>query len=565
MKIYKKLHKAIEETMEKYNEYVPEDRMVDWTAYITAAIDSSLNDKHADDGDDKNKKGTDWSKAEHLNCLQNSFEIVKVFPDKSIYHQIMSKVSNNEDITFDDAMCFVVKNYLIKFELMTKKAQLDATWDADNVLIALHSCGQLTEFTGYAKDGKGITMTCPKCEHPDFAIYFESGSLHCFSGSCKYVKGSGHDIWDLLSSGSKSFAAVVETVYAAVVTNHSASKDLIDGIEAAKKRYRKKSSGGSHYNVNVDKIIAVLTPDLDAMYQFGYTKKTLLECDCVGYRDLSVVKRCNESNDFRGRICWAIKDVSGNIVGLQGRSIFGDAARRDLVQTDSWILNTYHGDKGKISKLMAKAMFTAESGKSDHLYLLYKYVQQPEQYRAVVVTEGIKDAMRIYQQHIPDIAVVSSFGCELSSRQIELLKIVFGTSVQIKLAYDGDSAGYQGSIKAAKDLAEAGFGDIKFVVYEKKNSSEYYKDFGEVFTRHLPTTAEKIYRMLKGVRLDKYIEEITARGFTQTQAVVSQKTVEKKLVVVEKTTDDISEKVKQSIIEMLRAKKRAAVGKITDV
>lgn len=562
MKILKNLAKTIEDMMEKYNEYASEGKQMDWAAYIDAAIGSALEGDH-----------TDWSKAAHLEFLDKSFQIVRVFPSKEIYHQVMSKVGHNTEISFDDAMCFVCRNYLVKFELMAKKARLDATWDGDNVLIALYTCGKLTD--GVKDFNNRLTMTCPDCGHDDFAIFYESRRLFCHGGKCSKFRQGDHDIWDLLVDESDSFASVVNAVYTALVDNHAASMDIVDNMDYTVRRKKEADSSdgdcdGEYDNANIDKIINILKPNYDYMYQFGFSRKDLEDCDCVGYRDDTEVNRCNESNEFRRRLCWAIKDVDGKIVGLQGRSVLDTEERADFAENDGLFQKMYWNNpkylktfteltkegKEKMKKIKEKVLNTSGFTKSNHLYLLYKYVQNPSQYRAVVITEGVKDAMRVYQQRIPDIAVVSSFGCKLSRRQIWLLKAVFGTGIQIKLAYDGDAAGYHGSIKAAKDLTEAGFTDIKFVLYDKRNSTEYYKDFGDVYTRYLPKTVEMIYRMLKGVRHDKYVEEMSARGLVQTQVVEAKK------VVVEQTTDNISEKVKQSIIEMLRAKKQAAAGKI---
>lgn len=544
MKILKNLAKTIMATMEKYNNYVEEDKMVDWEWYIDAAITNSLEEDH-----------TDWTKATHLDYLNKSFQIVKVYPEKNIYHQIMNKISNNTNanISFDDLMCFICKNYLVRFELITKKAQLDKSWDGENVLIALHVCEQITDKVRV--DGEKLRMTCPDCDHPDFAIYHASGRLYCFSGSCLHA-GGNHDIWDLLSTGSNSFATVVEKVYAAVVDNHSLSMDIIDNLDYSIAHRGSIRNGKDINNPNVKKIMAMCKPEYDYMYQFGFSQNDLEACDCIGLKDEMVSERCNEANEYRHRLCWAIRDIDGKIVGLQGRSILNDTARAEFVNGDDIFKRMYKGDKDKSKKNKEKVLNTFGLAKSNHLYLLYKYVQNANQYTRLVITEGIKDAMRVAQIHCPDVAVVSSFGCGLSDRQVELIKQVFSEDIIIELAYDGDSAGFIGNLTAAKKLKEAGFNNIRFVLYRAKSKTEYYKDFGDFVVTHAPKRAEFVHKMLFGVQLEEYINAAKERGFYDELKPVIKKKAE---LISEPITPEMSieDKLKKDIIKLILSKKAA--------
>ena len=101
-----------------------------------------------------------------------------------------------------------------------------------------------------------------------------------------------------------------------------------------------------------------------------------------------------------------------------------------------------------------------------------------ERPQTVLVVEGIKDAIRVYEHRSRDLAVVASFGCELHDQQVNLLKQVFGIDVTIIMAYDADKAGKVGNLKAMNDLQKAGFSKIRGCMYMVGDMQ--YKDFGEV-------------------------------------------------------------------------------------
>jgi DNA primase len=266
-------------------------------------------------------------------------------------------------------------------------------------------------------------------------------------------------------------------------------------------------------NKNLDRIIADCITENQYMNSCSFPDELLAECEIL-FRDGRESTSCSESNDFRNRICYIIRDIEGKIVGIQGRStIDTDWKRNCYVMNDPLWKNAYwdskwdKGIKKKHKKLIQKVINTAGFDKSNYLYLLHKYVNKTGDIDKIVIVEGLKDALRVYQQKLGGVAVVSIMGAEISSKQTELLQTVFGLDKQIILSLDGDDAGYQGSLNVYEVLKTRGFNNISFVLYPKINQyGFYYKDFGDI------TSPEMITATLQStVDLDTYKAEMKDR------------------------------------------------------
>jgi DNA primase len=212
------------------------------------------------------------------------------------------------------------------------------------------------------------------------------------------------------------------------------------------------------------------------------------------------------SNLWKNRIVYIIRDKNGQIIGLNGRyAVDSEQEGEKYLESDEFLkTNAKYREK-----IWFKTINTQEISVSENLFLLYKYVKNPQQYRYVVLTEGEKDALRVWSQHIPNVAAVATFGCHLSKKQVELLKECFGEKVRVILAYDNDETGFNANIEAWKKLKESGFTNLVFAVYPQK-----WKDFGEMFCNNEKGTYKYVSQTLwKAYSLTMYVEEMQKRGF----------------------------------------------------
>ncbi len=365
-----------------------------------------------------------------------------------------------------------------------KKQILDKSWTIDRLLLILDKF-KMIDNLAFGEDM--IKINCPSCGHEDFAVFLnKNGSVlvNCVGGKCNIGTG---DIWQIFGDEG-SIETIIDEVWDTLKNCNDADINKIKNGDYVVKKC------SSYANKYLPSIVGNCVEKYNYMYKKGFTKDVLIECDVL-YRDDTVNTWNNktgakEINDFRYRICYVIKDLKGNIVGIQGRSIFdNDADRECFVKNDEhykkvyWNSFKYNKDdcakkrkEEKFKKLSQKVLSTSGFNKSQHLYLAYKYVGM-EGIKKVVITEGPKDAIKVYAQKFSDIAVVSSLGKDLSSAQVEILKKVFGLDAEIVMAYDGDEAGKKGNIDAYNRLIKKGFKKVSFVQYKS------WKDFGDIIVK----------------------------------------------------------------------------------
>ncbi len=255
-----------------------------------------------------------------------------------------------------------------------------------------------------------------------------------------------------------------------------------------------------------------------------------------------------QSNELRYRICYVVKDINGNPIGIQGRSIIdNDAERLVLVMEDGYFKDTYWNNKDynkdekmkklkdqKFKKLNQKTFSTRGFKKSEHLYLLYKYVGNKE-IKKVVITEGPKDAVKVFGQRFTDTAVVSSLGKDLSTAQVDLLAEIFGTDIEVVLAYDNDQAGVYGNLKAFDKLTKKGFTKISFVRYIK------FKDFGDVLVKTKEAEKKLIAGMIRtAVDIEEYKEKMIKKGLSVEPPKVERN---KKEIIKRETSEEKTERL----------------------
>lgn len=247
-----------------------------------------------------------------------------------------------------------------------------------------------------------------------------------------------------------------------------------------------------------------------------------------------------QTNDFRYRICYPIYSDKNELVGIQGRSIIDDSnSRSSFLRNDSFFRKYWDSVSKKVEierlqdtnsfnqltpedlfnihmwdKINSKILNTSGFNKSEYLYLLHKYTKNKIRKEIrIIITEGIKDAIRLYGCDLNLTVVVSSMGCNLSNEQIKLLKYYYPNR-EIILAYDRDIAGVEGNIKAYFKLLKAGFDKINFVEYR-----EGIKDFGDINNLNIQDTVVSILE--KKESYNKYLVNMLKSGLLIDQSILS--------------------------------------------
>ncbi|ABB14360.1 toprim domain-containing protein [Carboxydothermus hydrogenoformans] len=300
-------------------------------------------------------------------------------------------------------------------------------------------------------------------------------------GNC-FRCGFTGDIWGLLKECADLFVDNIETVWE-ILEENSQERDL-----ETQKIMGKTVLRGFVNEKNVEKILSEAKGKCMYMEKLGFNAQEMEECD-IYYRDGSESADCNESNDFRYRVIYAIRDINEKVVGLQGRSIFDDEQEREhkVLGDNFWKKQYWENSEiteeqknNKKKKLTSRIINTVGFKRDENLYLLYKYVKNPNEYKKVVIVEGPKDAARVYCYRLDDVAVVATLGNSISERQMELLMEVFGKDIEMILAYDNTDDGIKANIATYEKMKKFGFSRVKILVYPKKNKKDRYKDFGEM-------------------------------------------------------------------------------------
>lgn len=414
-----------------------------------------------------------------------------------------------------------------------KKQIIDENWSVDLVLIVLNKY-KLIDNLKYGDNF--VKITCPSCQHEDMAIFINSSAektstvIDCFSGTCKL---SGQ-IWEIFKDNEKE-CTTIQTVWNLFKNFDTVSAEKIKEYEGIK-----TNLSNGYVSSAAEKLYHNLIPSYNYLNKLGFNNSIQKDLE-IGI--LNPTKKFNdrEINNFLGRLCFPIFDKDGEFVGIQGRSMIEREKIDDFIDNEYIYKKLYwYNDsltdkekKEKKEKLAQKYLSTSGFKKSNHLYLLNKYAGR--NIRKVVVVEGIKDAIRIYAQDYPNLAVVSSFGADLSDLQIDLLKDAFGINVMVIMGYDGDKAGISGNLKAAEKLSKAGFNNVRFVLLPRRNKSSYYKDWGEINAKQ-GTYSIILNAISQSVTQDNYVQKVKDREVE----VISDNANNTTHKVVKKENDTIS-------------------------
>ncbi len=162
---------------------------------------------------------------------------------------------------------------------------------------------------------------------------------------------------------------------------------------------------------------------------------------------------------FFGRVIFPIHNVSGRVIGFGGRTLKTDT-KKIAKYINSPETEIYH--------------------KSDVLYGLFQSKSAIAKEKFCFVVEGYMDVIAMHQAGIEN--VVSSSGTSLTTGQIKQLKRF---TDEVIIAYDGDKAGINASLRGLDLLLEEGI-NVKVLLfpdgddpdsYSKKVSTEELKNF----------------------------------------------------------------------------------------
>ncbi len=179
----------------------------------------------------------------------------------------------------------------------------------------------------------------------------------------------------------------------------------------------------------------------ESLLEEGFTEETLLHFG-VGV------------DKHHSRITFPLRDLDGNLVGISGRAMYEHQEPRYKVYSEEyrvWDLPPYNTDKSFLlwnAHELNKEMLAAH-GSPD-----------------VIVVEGFKAAMWIYQAGFPRVVALMTKRC--SDAQWWILSSWFGSYY---LMLDNDAAGIGGTINVSGRMQKAGMG-VRIVEYEGKQPTD---------------------------------------------------------------------------------------------
>jgi DNA primase catalytic core len=318
----------------------------------------------------------------------------------------------------------------------------------DNVIAQVRQAADIVDFIGQVTPlklaGKSYKGLCPfhREKTPSFTVDRGKGLFYCFG--C----GTGGDVFKFLTLTERfTFPEAVEHVAGRVgielpkkkrTAKESDKEDLLEVLDEASEAFHQALGWGDNLAKRYLDERGV-PQDIIVKYGFGYApdswdyiltrlsrKHGEKKLESVG---LAMPRKTGNGfyDRFRNRLMIPIHNESGTIVGFGGRSLDG---------SDPKYLNSPESEVFNKSRL---------------LYNLHRSKDAMRRMDRAILVEGYFDAIAIDHAGVP--GVVASMGTSLTSGQASLLKR-FTSNVVI--AYDGDNAGRNATLRAAPVLLAAG-------------------------------------------------------------------------------------------------------------
>jgi len=314
--------------------------------------------------------------------------------------------------------------------------------------------------------GKSYKGLCPfhREKTPSFTVDRGKGLFYCFG--C----GTGGDVFKFLTLTERfTFPEAVEHVAGRVgielpkkkrTAKESDKEDLLEVLDEASEAFHQALGWGD--NVAKRYLDERGVPqDIITKYGFGYApdswdyiltrlsrKHGEKKLESVG---LAMPRKTGNGyyDRFRNRLIIPIHNESGTIVGFGGRSLDG---------SDPKYLNSPESDVFNKSRL---------------LYNLHRSKDSMRRKDRAILVEGYFDAIAIDHAGVP--GVVASMGTSLTSGQASLLRRY---TTNVVIAYDGDNAGRNATLRAAPVLLAAGLNVSALDLQGEKDPDTVVQKFG---------------------------------------------------------------------------------------
>jgi DNA primase len=318
----------------------------------------------------------------------------------------------------------------------------------DSVIAQVRSAADIVDFvqqvTPLKLAGKSYKGLCPfhREKTPSFHVDRDKGLFYCFG--C----GAGGDVFKFLSLTERfTFPEAVEHVAARVGIELPRRKknsrdndkdDLLEVMDDASEAFHQALGWGENPAQKYLRDREV--PDeVVKKYGFGYApdswdyiiKRLARKHGEQKLEQVGLVTKKKEGSGFydrfRNRLMIPIHSETGSIVGFGGRSLDGK---------DPKYLNSPESELFNKSRL---------------LYNLHRTKDAMRRIDRAILVEGYFDAIAIDHAGVP--GVVASMGTSLTSGQASLMRRF---TTRVVIAYDGDSAGRNATLRAAPILLAAG-------------------------------------------------------------------------------------------------------------
>src|SRR6266568_8484449 len=340
----------------------------------------------------------------------------------------------------------------------------------DNVIAQVRSAADIVDFIGQVTPlklaGKSYKGLCPfhREKTPSFTVDRTKGLFYCFG--C----GTGGDVFKFLTLTERfTFPEAVEYVAGRVgielprrkrTTRDADKDDLLDVIDDASLAFHQAL--GFPDNAAMVYLRERRVPkEVIEKYGFGYAPDSW---DYIvtrlsrkyGEKKLElaglVTPRKSGSgfyDRFRNRLMIPIHSETGALVGFGGRSLDG---------SDPKYLNSPESELFNKSRL---------------LYNLHRSKDAMRKIDRAILVEGYFDAIAPDHAGVP--GVVASMGTSLTSGQASLLRRY---TTRVVIAYDGDDAGRNATLRAAPILLAAGLTVSALDLQEEKDPDTVIQKFG---------------------------------------------------------------------------------------
>ncbi len=339
---------------------------------------------------------------------------------------------------------------------MLTRAQIDEINEKTSIV------DLVSEYVKLEKKGKNFVGLCPFHEdtNPSFSVSPERNIAKCFScgvggAPIKFYQEINHVTFN---EAAKALAnrlgiEVKDDNKQTTLKEHEALKDASDFYNY----YLFNSTSGEEILKYLEKRgiakelinefqIGFSPNEKDALYKIlkekGYSEEILENAGLIQ-------KAGNTYFDFfQNRITFPITDQNGNIIGFSGRSLTEKA--KYINSKDSFIFS-----------------------KNKTLYNIYKALPFIRKERKVVIHEGYFDVIASFKTNVKN--AVATMGTALTKEQINLIASL---SNHVVIAYDGDNAGIEATLKAIKLLKPKRV-KIDILPLNKLDPDDYLIKYGE--------------------------------------------------------------------------------------